>query len=98
MLPDVDSSILSRELLYTAITRARSKVVVLANEAQLRACIEKRSVRQSGLRQYFWTEPLQKQSAMPASATDVKSSGAVTRSATAQKNKPSKPIQQTLDF
>jgi len=91
VLPDVDSSILSRELLYTAITRARSKVVVLANEAQLR-------IRQSGLRQYFWTEPLQKQSAMPASATDVKSSGAVTRSATAQKNKPSKPIQQTLDF
>ena len=56
VLPDEDSPILSRELLYTAVTRARSRVIVLANEAQLRTSIERRSVRQSGLREQFWTE------------------------------------------
>ncbi len=55
VLPETDSPILSRELLYTAITRARSRVIVIANEAQLRACIEKRSLRQSGLRHKFWS-------------------------------------------
>ena len=92
VLPDMDSPILSRELLYTAITRARSKVIVLANEEQLRACIERRSIRQSGLRENFWSEP------MAESYTAVKVSG-VTRKPDTAKDKPStKPIQQTLDF
>ena len=92
VLPDTDSPILSRELLYTAITRARSKVIVLANEEQLRACIERRSIRQSGLRENFWSEP------MAESYTAVKVSG-VTRKPDTAKDKPStKPIQQTLDF
>lgn len=56
VLPETDSPILSRELLYTAVTRARDRVIILANEAQLRACVERRSVRQSGLREMFWAE------------------------------------------
>lgn len=95
VLPDTDSPILSRELLYTAITRARSKVIVLANEAQLRACIERRSIRQSGLRENFWTEPMA-ESIAGGAAEKV---AGVTRKADTAKEKPSaKPFQQTLDF
>ena len=97
VLPDTDSPILSRELLYTAITRARSRVVVLANEAQLRACIERRSVRQSGLREKFWTEPLPAQPAPVAGSADAKSPPATVQKS-AKRDKPSKPVQQTLDF
>jgi len=95
VLPDTDSPILSRELLYTAITRARSKVIILANEAQLRACIERRSIRQSGLRENFWTE----QQAEPFAAEAGAKASGVTQNADTMKDKPStKPIQQTLDF
>ena len=97
VLPDTDSPILSRELLYTAITRARSRVVVLANEAQLRACIERRSVRQSGLREKFWTEPLPAQPAPVAGSADAKPPPATVQKS-AKRDKPSKPVQQTLDF
>jgi exodeoxyribonuclease V alpha subunit len=50
VLPEKDSRLLTRELLYTAITRARERVVLWANEAILRAAIERRTVRKSGLR------------------------------------------------
>ncbi|MDB4976230.1 MAG: exodeoxyribonuclease subunit alpha [Myxococcaceae bacterium] len=49
VLPERPSRILSRELLYTAITRAKTNVSVYANEAALRACIEQRVERSSGL-------------------------------------------------
>lgn len=49
LLPEEDSRLLTRELLYTAITRARTKVRVVGTAAQLRAAIERRAVRASGL-------------------------------------------------
>lgn len=49
VLPDRDSRILSRELLYTAVTRAKSKVVLVGPEATLRNAIEKTARRESGL-------------------------------------------------
>jgi exodeoxyribonuclease V alpha subunit len=49
LLPPPDSRLLSRELFYTAVTRARSRVRVVAREASLRAAIERRVVRASGL-------------------------------------------------
>lgn len=49
LLPEADSRLLTRELLYTAITRARTKVRVVGTAAQLRAAIERRAVRASGL-------------------------------------------------
>jgi len=54
VLPDTDSPILSRELLYTAVTRAKSHVIIVANVPELKACIERRSQRQSGWRDAFW--------------------------------------------
>nr|WP_165865530.1 exodeoxyribonuclease V subunit alpha [Vallicoccus soli] len=50
VLPEQDSPLLTRELLYTALTRAQSLVRVVAGEAALRAAVERPAVRASGLR------------------------------------------------
>ncbi len=50
ILPEKDGPLLTRELLYTAITRARKRVVLWSNEEVLRAAIHRRTVRVSGLR------------------------------------------------
>jgi len=98
VLPDTDSPILSRELLYTAITRARSKVIILANEDQLRACIERCSVRQSGLRDMFWTDASAEKTDTTSSQADLKDSVASGKNSKTVKKKSSKPVQQSLDF
>ena len=49
VLPDASSPVLTRELLYTAITRARSSLSVYGSEAALRSAIERRAERSSGL-------------------------------------------------
>jgi exodeoxyribonuclease V alpha subunit len=48
-LPRVDARALSRELLYTAITRARDALHLCANELVLRAALSRRATRISGL-------------------------------------------------
>jgi exodeoxyribonuclease V alpha subunit len=48
-LPRVDARALSRELLYTAITRARDALHLCANESVLRAALSRRATRISGL-------------------------------------------------
>ena len=50
LLPPADARPLSRELLYTAITRARSELHLCAGEAGLRAALSRRAARVSGLR------------------------------------------------
>ncbi len=49
ILPENDAPILTRELLYTGLTRAREGVEIWAAEAVLRASIARRVVRASGL-------------------------------------------------
>lgn len=49
VLPDVSSALLSRELLFTAITRARSSVSIYATEGTLRQAIARAAQRSSGL-------------------------------------------------
>ena len=49
LLPPEDSRLLTRELLYTAVTRAREKVRVIGTAEQLRAAVARRAVRASGL-------------------------------------------------
>ena len=56
VLPDETSPILSRELLYTAITRAERGVTVVGTEASIRHAIERRVSRVSGLRETLWGE------------------------------------------
>ena len=54
VLPDRDSPVLTRELIYTAITRARESIWVLGNEAVMQAAISHRMERTSGLRDALW--------------------------------------------
>lgn len=54
MLSDRESPVLTRELLYTGITRARARVSVLGREAVLRAAVANRVYRSSGLRDAIW--------------------------------------------
>lgn len=49
LMPAVDSRLLTRELFYTAVTRAVSKVRVVGSEASVRAALDRRVVRASGL-------------------------------------------------
>jgi exodeoxyribonuclease V alpha subunit len=51
LMPTEDSRLLTRELFYTAVTRAKSKVRVVGSEAAVRAAIERRALRASGLAQ-----------------------------------------------
>jgi exodeoxyribonuclease V alpha subunit len=41
--------LLKRELSYTAVTRAKAKIGVVGSESSVRAAVERRSVRASGL-------------------------------------------------
>lgn len=50
LLPPVESRLLTRELLYTAVTRARDKVRLIGTAEQVRAAIDRRAVRATGLR------------------------------------------------
>lgn len=49
VLPDEQSELVTRELVYTAVTRARRSVAIWAGEAVLRAACLRRIVRHSGL-------------------------------------------------
>ncbi|ORW85541.1 exodeoxyribonuclease V subunit alpha [Mycobacterium sp. IEC1808] len=51
LMPPEDSRLLTRELFYTAVTRAKVKVRVVGSEPSVRAAIGRRAVRASGLRQ-----------------------------------------------
>ncbi|AHH18051.1 exodeoxyribonuclease V alpha chain [Nocardia nova SH22a] len=50
VVPGAESTLLTRELLYTAITRARERVRVIGTAEALRAGISRRVLRASGLR------------------------------------------------
>ena len=50
VLPPAESPLLTRELLYTAVTRARSRIRVIGSEQAVRAGIERQVRRASGLR------------------------------------------------
>lgn len=49
LMPPEDSRLLSRELLYTAVTRAKEKVRIVGTTAEVRAALDRRVVRASGL-------------------------------------------------
>ncbi len=54
LLPDADSRILTRELLYTAVTRARESMLVCGTEAAVRAALERPVAHASGLADRLW--------------------------------------------
>ncbi len=54
VLPDEVSPILSRELLYTAVTRARKTVAIYGSPDVVHATVQRRVERASGLRERLW--------------------------------------------
>jgi len=56
ILPGQMSEVLSRELLYTAVTRARQRVEIWGDEEVFRRAVERRIERSSGLRDRLWKE------------------------------------------
>jgi exodeoxyribonuclease V alpha subunit len=53
-LPSAPSPVLTRELLYTAVTRAKEQVMVVATESSLRTAISRPVSRASGLGPKLW--------------------------------------------
>ncbi len=53
-LPPAGSPILTRQLLYTAVTRARTRLTMVGSEEALRAAIHRPVTRASGLRDRLW--------------------------------------------
>jgi exodeoxyribonuclease V alpha subunit len=51
VLPDAGSAMLTRELLYTGVTRARERVVLVGDEDAVRAAVVRSAARASGLAQ-----------------------------------------------
>lgn len=56
ILPDVDSRVITRELLYTGITRAKSKVTLRASGKRFTQAIERPVRRSTGLYAALWGE------------------------------------------
>jgi len=56
ILPDTPGPVLTRELLYTALTRARAQVEVWGTPAAFDAGVAQRILRSSGLRDALWTD------------------------------------------
>ena len=54
LLPDPASPILTRELLYTAVTRARTQLILAGTEESIRAAVDRPIARASGLRRRLW--------------------------------------------
>ena len=54
VIPDQDSPVLSRELLYTALTRAKQEAWFYGSEAVFLSAVAKRLRRSSGLRDHLW--------------------------------------------
>jgi exodeoxyribonuclease V alpha subunit len=50
VLPEHEHPVCTRELLYTGLTRARESVELWSREPALRAAIQQRTVRTSGLK------------------------------------------------
>lgn len=57
IVPDAASQLLTRELLYTAITRARTGLLLVGTEAAIRDAVRRPIARASGLRARLWGEP-----------------------------------------
>jgi exodeoxyribonuclease V alpha subunit len=55
LLPPASSRILTRELLYTAVTRARRSVVLVGTEESVRAAVSRPIARASGLTARLWS-------------------------------------------
>ena len=54
LLPEPGSRILTRELLYTAATRAQDRLILVGTEEMVRAAVDRPVARASGLARRLW--------------------------------------------
>lgn len=54
VLPNSENLLLTRELLYTSVTRARKTILVIGNENIIRSAITRRIERRSGIKYKIW--------------------------------------------
>ena len=54
VLPQTDHPMMSRELVYTAITRARSRLIILGDPERILQAASRRTQRSSGLGERLW--------------------------------------------
>lgn len=54
ILPPAGSRILTRELLYTAVTRARERLILVGSDESVRAAVQRPVARASSLRERLW--------------------------------------------
>jgi exodeoxyribonuclease V alpha subunit len=71
VLPPADSPLATREMLYTALTRAQQHVRLVGTETALRAAIERPAARASGLRLRLSRDSGQSGEHNPAAGQDV---------------------------
>ncbi|MBY4678196.1 exodeoxyribonuclease V subunit alpha [Marinobacterium arenosum] len=57
VLPSDDTPVLTRELVYTGITRAKQRCELYSNAEVLAAGVRRRTQRSGGLHQLLWSEP-----------------------------------------
>ncbi|MDQ6834761.1 MAG: exodeoxyribonuclease V subunit alpha, partial [Actinomycetota bacterium] len=57
LLPDPESRILTRELLYTAVTRARQELILVGTAEAVRSAVLRPVARASGLGWRLWEQP-----------------------------------------
>jgi exodeoxyribonuclease V alpha subunit len=57
LLPEEDSRVLSRELIYTGITRAKQQLTLCSDRTILHSAVQQRTLRYSGLADMLWLEP-----------------------------------------
>jgi exodeoxyribonuclease V alpha subunit len=55
LLPDKDYPVLTRELIYTGVTRAREHIEIWGKEDVFRTAVSRRTERTSGLRDALWS-------------------------------------------
>ena len=53
-MPDRDVPVLTRELVYTAITRAKAGFEIWGREDIFKTAVSRRIIRASGLREALW--------------------------------------------
>ena len=54
VLPEASSKLLSRELIYTAVSRARAQVTIVSSEKAFKKAVQHGLVRHSGLQDKLW--------------------------------------------
>lgn len=53
VIPEGSDKLLTREILYTALTRAKNRILLYGNEAEIIKSVEEKIVRSSGIREFL---------------------------------------------